>query len=86
MDARTVGIIGGGQLGRMMSEAGHRLGIKTAVLDSMGALSPAGQIAEHVIEGSCMLTDASETKTRELASISNVLTIEVEHVDSKLTA
>lgn len=33
MDPRRVGILGGGQLGRMMSEAGHRLGIETAVLD-----------------------------------------------------
>ena len=33
MDNRTIGVLGGGQLGRMMAEAGHRLGIKFAVLD-----------------------------------------------------
>lgn len=33
MDRRTVGILGGGQLGRMMIEAANKLGIRTAVLD-----------------------------------------------------
>jgi phosphoglycerate dehydrogenase-like enzyme len=30
MDSRRVGILGGGQLGRMMAEAGHRLGVHIA--------------------------------------------------------
>lgn len=33
MDSRTVGVLGGGQLGRMMAEAAHRLGIKIGCLD-----------------------------------------------------
>lgn len=33
MDNRTIGVLGGGQLGRMMAEAGHRLGVKLANLD-----------------------------------------------------
>jgi phosphoribosylaminoimidazole carboxylase (NCAIR synthetase) len=33
MDRRTVGILGGGQLGRMLSESSSRLGIKIAILD-----------------------------------------------------
>ena len=33
MHSGTLGILGGGQLGRMMVEACHRLGIKVAVLD-----------------------------------------------------
>lgn len=33
MDSRTVGILGGGQLGRMMTEAGHKLGLRLAILD-----------------------------------------------------
>ena len=33
MDGRRVGILGGGQLGRMMAEAGHRLGIQLNILD-----------------------------------------------------
>jgi phosphoglycerate dehydrogenase-like enzyme len=33
MDARTIGVLGGGQLGRMIAQAAHRLGIRVAVLD-----------------------------------------------------
>ena len=33
MDNRTIGILGGGQLGRMMVEAANKLGIRTAILD-----------------------------------------------------
>jgi phosphoribosylaminoimidazole carboxylase len=32
MDLPTVGVLGGGQLGRMMAEAGHRLGMCDAIL------------------------------------------------------
>ena len=42
MDSKTVGILGGGQLGRMIVEAAHRLNIKTVILDA--AKSPAKQI------------------------------------------
>lgn len=60
MDGRTVGVLGGGQLGRMMAEAGHRLGIKIAVLDPLGTASPAGQVAELAVEGS--FRDAEKIK------------------------
>ena len=33
MDSRTVGVLGGGQLGRMMAEAASRLGVRLAILD-----------------------------------------------------
>lgn len=33
MDGRTVGVLGGGQLGRMMVQAAQRLGVRVAVLD-----------------------------------------------------
>eukprot|EP00953_Heterococcus_sp_UTEX-ZZ885_P035480 18318-Heterococcus_DN1.PRE.2 len=52
MDSRTVGVLGGGQLGRMMAEAAHRLGIKLIPLDPEGKASPAGQVAELAVEGS----------------------------------
>ncbi len=35
-DNRTVGVLGGGQLGRMMGEAANRLGIKLVPLDPGG--------------------------------------------------
>ena len=46
MDKRTVGCLGGGQLGRMMVYAAHRLGVKMCVLDPLGERSPAGQVPE----------------------------------------
>ena len=42
MDNKTIGILGGGQLGRMIVEAAHRLNIKTVILDA--EKSPAKQI------------------------------------------
>ena len=39
MDGRRVGVLGGGQLGRMMAEAGHRLGIQLAILDPCTVVS-----------------------------------------------
>lgn len=42
MDNRRVGVLGGGQLGRMMAEAGHRLGIQLAVLDPSECLAVTG--------------------------------------------
>ena len=77
MDDRIIGIIGGGQLGRMMTQACHRLGIRTACLDPSGTSSPCGQICDLSVEGS--LQDS--TKYEELASVSDLLTVEVEHVD-----
>ncbi|CAM9551919.1 unnamed protein product [Scytosiphon promiscuus] len=80
MDGRTVGVLGGGQLGRMMAEAGHRLGVKVAVLDPLGTASPAGQVAELAVEGSFRDAD----KIRELAELCDVLTVEIEHVNCEI--
>ncbi|CAN0222162.1 unnamed protein product, partial [Discosporangium mesarthrocarpum] len=82
MDSRTVGVLGGGQLGRMMAEAGCRLGIKLAVLDPLGKASPAGQVAELAVEGS--FRDAA--KIDELTDLCDVLTVEIEHVDCTVLA
>eukprot|EP00971_Amphidinium_carterae_P072134 1426848-Amphidinium_carterae.1 len=51
LDKRTLGVLGGGQLGRMMAEAAHRLGIAVLPLDPAGLLSPAGQVAGNAVEG-----------------------------------
>lgn len=80
MDSRTVGVLGGGQLGRMMAEAGHRLGIRLAILDPSGPSSPAGQISSLCIEGA--FTDGN--KIKELAAISDIITTEIEHVNTEV--
>lgn len=77
MDSRTVGILGGGQLGRMLVEAANKLNIKTVVLDAEN--SPAKQVSnstEHLV-GSF----SNPNDIRKLASKCDVLTIEIEHVD-----
>lgn len=77
MDSRTIGILGGGQLGRMIVEAANRLNVKTVILDAPG--SPAKQInsvTEHV-NGSFANPDDIE----KIAAKCDVLTVEIEHVD-----
>lgn len=77
MDSKTIGILGGGQLGRMIVEAAHRLNIKTVILDA--PQSPAKQINaldEHV--------DGSFTDYESIAKLAekvDILTVEIEHVD-----
>jgi len=79
MDTRTVGILGGGQLGRMLVEAANRLNIKTVILDT--PLSPAKQInalTSHV-DGSF-----SDSKAiLQLAQQCDILTAEIEHIDTE---
>ncbi|EDQ88528.1 uncharacterized protein MONBRDRAFT_9068 [Monosiga brevicollis MX1] len=77
METPVVGVLGGGQLGRMLAEAGHRLGIKVVVLDPLGEASPAGQVTHGAIQGS--FNDAE--KIQELARQVGVLTVEIEHVN-----
>lgn len=72
---KTIGIIGGGQLGRMMIEESLRLNINFNVLDAPDC--PCALLAQKHIHGK--LTDATQIK--ELASISDVLTYEIEHVN-----
>eukprot|EP00946_MAST-07B_sp_MAST-7B-sp1_P001758 g1758.t1 len=80
-----VGVLGGGQLGRMMGIAAHNIGDVVVVpLDPGGALSPAGQVCNGdgerqgtVVQGS--FKDAA--RIRELAAICDVLTVEIEHVN-----
>lgn len=43
----TIGILGGGQLGRMLSVAAARLGLRTHIFEP-GAHPPAGDVAHHV--------------------------------------
>ncbi|ODV78564.1 Phosphoribosylamidoimidazole-succinocarboxamide synthase [Suhomyces tanzawaensis NRRL Y-17324] len=77
MDSKTIGILGGGQLGRMIVEAANRLNVKTLILDAPN--SPAKQInasPDHV-DGS--FTDYDSIV--KLAEKCDVLTVEIEHID-----
>ena len=73
-----IGIIGGGQLARMMVKAAKRLGCTCVVLDPTPA-SPAGQVAGHQIVGGYHDAD----KLRELAAVSDVLTYDLEAIGTE---
>ena len=70
---QRIGIVGGGQLGRMLTEAAHKLGFLVTVLDPMPD-SPGGQVADAQIIGSFKGKD----KIFELADISDFITFEIE--------
>lgn len=72
-----IGVVGGGQLGRMLALAGYPLGLECRVLESSTA-SPAGQVAECV-EGQYDDPVALERFTRGLA----VATYEFENVPAQ---
>jgi 5-(carboxyamino)imidazole ribonucleotide synthase len=71
----TIGIVGGGQLGRMMAMAAARLGFDVAVL-AREADSPAGRVAAREIVGGYGDLDALRT----LADACDVITFEFENV------
>jgi 5-(carboxyamino)imidazole ribonucleotide synthase len=73
-----IGLIGGGQLGRMMVKAAKRLGCTCVVLDPYLG-SPAGQVAGHQIIGGYH----DPAKLRELAESCDVVTFELENIDSE---
>jgi len=73
-----LGIIGGGQLARMMVKAAKRLGCTCVVLDPTPA-SPAGQVAGHQIVGGYHDAD----KLRELAGSCDVLTYDLENIGTE---
>ncbi len=73
---QTIGIIGGGQLGRMMALAAKEAGYKIAVLEP-SIDSPCGQVADIRI----VAPYDDEAALEELAEVSNVITYEFENID-----
>jgi 5-(carboxyamino)imidazole ribonucleotide synthase len=73
-----LGIIGGGQLAKMLAMEAKKLGFEVRVLDPTRA-SPAGQVCDQQIVGGFFERD----KLRELAETSDVLTYDLEHIDTQ---
>lgn len=74
MDRKTVGVVGAGQLGRMLALAGYPLGVACRLLDR-SADAPGGQVADIV------LGELDDTAAlARLASSVDVLTLEIENV------
>ena len=71
----TLGVMGGGQLGRMFVHAAQRLGYETVVLDP-DTQSPAGMVSHQQVQAPY----GDETGLRELASLCDAVTTEFENV------
>ena len=71
----TIGILGGGQLGRMLSVAASRLGLKTHIFEP-GANPPAGDVAAQVTTASYEDIDALTTFAKSV----DVITYEFENI------
>ena len=78
---KTIGIIGGGQLGRMMCLAAKAMGYKTAVLDPTPNC-PCAQVSD--IEITADYDDMSAIQ--KLAGLCDVITYEFENIDYKALA
>lgn len=76
----TIGILGGGQLGRMMALSGSNMGYRFVALDPAQD-APCGQVAGQIVAA----YDDREA-ARELARRSDVITYEFENVDSGVAA
>ncbi|NRQ18661.1 5-(carboxyamino)imidazole ribonucleotide synthase [Ensifer sesbaniae] len=71
----TIGIIGGGQLGRMLAMAAARLNFRTVILEPQ-VDCPAAQVANEQIVGAY----DDETALSQLAAVSDIITYEFENV------
>jgi 5-(carboxyamino)imidazole ribonucleotide synthase len=78
LPGQTIGIIGGGQLGRMMALSARAMGYRIAVLDPVED-SPCGQVADYKVVGDYDDLDA----IRNLAAVSDVITYEFENIDAE---
>ena len=75
LPSATLGVLGGGQLGRMFCHAAQTMGYYTAVLDA-DPTSPAGLVSHHHIKTAYL----DEAGLAELANISAAVTTEFENV------
>lgn len=75
----TIGILGGGQLGRMLGFAARAMGYRIVVLDPDPAC-PAAAIADRVVVG----TYDDPAAALELGGLADVVTYELEHVDASV--
>jgi 5-(carboxyamino)imidazole ribonucleotide synthase len=73
----ALGVIGGGQLGRMFAQAAQRLGYR-AVVFALSADAPAAQIADETIEG--RVDDV--VALRRFAAAVDAVTVEFENVSA----
>lgn len=71
----TIGVLGGGQLGRMMALAARRMGYRIVVLDPY-ARCPTAQVADGVVVGALDDLESALLLARQV----DVITLDTEHV------
>ncbi|MDU4697102.1 MAG: 5-(carboxyamino)imidazole ribonucleotide synthase [Paenibacillus sp.] len=76
----TIGVLGGGQLGRMMALAGSNLGYRFVAMDPTPD-APCGQVAGQIVA-----RYDDQDAARELATRADVITYEFENVDAGVAA
>lgn len=76
---KTIGIVGGGQLGRMLTLAALPLGFRVVVINP-SSNSPAAQVGAEEIVADLYDADA----INELAEKSDYITVEIEHLDADI--
>lgn len=74
----TLGVLGGGQLGRMFCMAARNMGYRTVVLDP-DSKSPAAEVADHHIQAEYTHGDS----LAEMANICDAITTEFENVPAE---
>jgi 5-(carboxyamino)imidazole ribonucleotide synthase len=79
LPGKTIGILGGGQLGRMMALDGRKMGYHFITLDPTED-SPGGQVSDMQIVGPYSSVQAA----MQMARRSDVITYEFENVDAKV--
>jgi 5-(carboxyamino)imidazole ribonucleotide synthase len=77
----TIGVLGGGQLGRMLGIAARAMGYRIVVLDP-DEDCPSAAVADRVVVGAYDDVAAAQA----LASVSDVVTYELEHVAADVVA
>src|SRR5437762_14232619 len=81
LPGQTVGILGGGQLGRMFAIAARRLGYRVHAFDPTSDC-PAGQVADVEV---CAAYDDQEAARRFAADV-DVVTFEFENIPAETLA
>lgn len=74
---KTIGIVGGGQLGRMLTQAAVALGYQVVVVNPADN-SPAAQVGAEEIVADLY----NEEALHQLGKISDVITVEIEHLNT----
>ena len=78
-EQQTIGIVGGGQLGRMLTLAALPLGFRVVVVDP-GANCPAAQVGAEQIVANLYDADALHALVKK----ADFITVEIEHLDTKV--